>query len=132
MIDLPNDEGFSQFWSSYPKRVKKILAIKEWKKLKDFTIKDILDGIERWKLSEQWQDIQFVPDPERFLKYRRWEDEVPRNAGTKNDKRILRTLEAAKRVMESGRQMGQPTGSTLPSRTLGTGDTDLLRIPRKV
>jgi hypothetical protein len=126
-----NDLYFDLFWESYPKRVKKILALKEWKKLKSFTISDILAGIERWKLSDQWQDIQFVPDPERFIKYRRWEDEVPRNAGSKNDKRINRTIEAATRVMESGSQMGHSTGGSLPSRTLGTGDTDLLRNPPK-
>lgn len=77
------DVYFDQFWEAYPKRVKKVLALREWKKLfgryrsMDFTIKDILSGVESWKQSAQWQDIQFVPDPERFLKYRRWEDEVP-------------------------------------------------------
>jgi hypothetical protein len=71
------DLYFDLFWSAYPKRVKKILALREWKRLKDFTIKEIVEGIERWKQTKQWQDIQFIPDPERFLKYRRWEDEVP-------------------------------------------------------
>jgi hypothetical protein len=125
------DLYFDLFWSAYPKRVKKILALKEWRRLKDFTINEILAGIERWKESAQWQDIQFVPDPERFLKYRRWEDEVPQNAGTKNDKRISRTLEAAKRVLESGPKVGDFAGRTLSGRTVGAGDTDLLRLPRK-
>lgn len=125
------DLYFDLFWDAYPKRVKKILALKEWKRLKDFTIKDILDGIERWKQSAQWQDVQFVPDPERFLKYRRWEDEVPQNAGSKNDKRISRTLEAAKRVLESGRAMGDAPRLAFPSGDVRAGDTDLLRVPRK-
>jgi hypothetical protein len=126
------DLDFDLFWSAYPKRVKKILALKEWRKLKSYTIKDILDGIEQWKLSEQWQDIQFVPDPERFIKYRRWEDEVPKNAGSKNQQRISRTLDAAKRVMESGREMGKPVGRALSGGTVGAGNLDLLRLPRKL
>jgi len=122
---------FDLFWDAYPKRVKKVLALKEWHRLKDFTISDILAGIERWKQSAQWQDIQFVPDPERFIKYRRWEDEVPQNAGTKNDKRISRTIEAAKRVVEFGRAMGDTPRLALPGGDVRTGDKDLLRIPRK-
>ena len=121
------DLYFDLFWESYPKRVGRLQALKEWKKLKDFTIKDVLDGIERWKLSAQWQDIQFVPDPERFLKYRRWEDEVPQNAGSKNDKRLSRTLEAARRVLEPGGEVDQLAGSSLPSRNVGTGNKNLLR-----
>jgi hypothetical protein len=126
-----NDIYFDLFWSAYPKRVKKILAFKEWQKLKDFTIKDVLEGIERWKLTEQWQNIQFVPDPERFIKYRRWEDEVPKNAGTKNDQRIVRTLEAAKRVLGTGGAVGQLARPALPGGNIRAGNTDLLRIPRK-
>ena len=72
--------GFDVFWSCYPKKVKKILALKAWQKLKGFNLSDVLAGIERWKQSAQWQDLQYAPDPERFLKYRRWEDEVPISA----------------------------------------------------
>lgn len=125
------DLYFDLFWNAYPKRVGKILALREWKKLEDFTVSEVLAGIERWKLSAQWQDAQFIPDPERFLKYRRWEDEVPKNAGSKNDKRLSRTLEAAKRVLESRSQVGHATRGALSDGDVGTGVSDLLRLSRK-
>jgi len=127
-----SDLYFDLFWSAYPKRVKKIGALKEWAKLKDFTISDILAGIERWKQSEQWQNIQFVPEPERFIKYRRWEDEVPKRAGTKNEQRISRTLESVKRVLQSNAKVVGSAGHSLPRGTVRPGDADLLRRPRKV
>ena len=74
------DKEFDLFWSKYPKRVKRILALREWLKLKGISVEVIVAGVERWKQSAQWQDLQYVPDPERFLKYRRWEDEVPVSA----------------------------------------------------
>lgn len=125
------DMFFDMFWSAYPKRVGRLQAIKEWKKLKDYTPSEILAGIERWKESAQWQDVQFIPDPERFLKYRRWEDEVPKNAGSKNDKRLSRTLEAAKRVLESRAQVGDLARGSLQDGDVGAGVADLLRLARK-
>lgn len=125
------DMFFDLFWDAYPKRVKKILAFKEWKRLKDYTPSEILAGIERWKESAQWQDVQFIPDPERFLKYRRWEDEVPKNAGSKNDKRINRTFEAAKRVLESRAEVGHAARGALQDGDVGAGVADLLRLARK-
>lgn len=77
LMQQTEDQLFDVFWKSYPKRVKKICAHKEWTKLRGVDFEAILQGIERWKQTKQWQDIQFIPDPERFLKYRRWEDEIP-------------------------------------------------------
>jgi hypothetical protein len=122
---------FDLFWDAYPKRVKKILALKEWHRLKDFTISDILAGIERWKLTDQWQDMQFVPDPERFLKYRRWEDEVPKNAGTKSEQRVNRAMESAVRIAKEygigtdHRQVGNAPERTLPGGPHGRGTKNL-------
>ncbi len=126
------DLYFDLFWNSYPKRVAKVCAIRAWRKVKESEYENVMQGLEIWKQADQWQDVQFIPYPATFLNQRRWEDEVPRNAGTKNDKRILRTLEAAKRIMESGPEVDGSACRTLSSGAVGTGVADLLRIPRKV
>ena len=70
------DLFFDLFWQSYPRHIGRLEALKEWKKLQDFTIKDVLDGIERWKQSDRWQ-AGYIMDARRFLHGRHWEDEVP-------------------------------------------------------
>ena len=39
----------------------------------------LLEALEKQKLSEQWQreDGRYIPNPERWLKNRCWEDELP-------------------------------------------------------
>lgn len=77
-IIYPDD--FETFWKEYPKHVKKIVAFAEWKKIdtSNGTLQKIMNGIKDWKNSQQWNDNdgKYIPDPERFLKNRRWEDEI--------------------------------------------------------
>jgi hypothetical protein len=125
--------GFALFWEAYPRRIGKPRAIRAWlSKVRDDALwPEVLAGLEKWKLCEQWQEPRFIPHPATFLNDERWKDEVRRNAGTKNDQRIVRTLEAAKRVMGIGCAVGEPPRPALSSGNIGAGDTDLLRIPRK-
>lgn len=75
-------DGFSLFWSSYPKKVKKQNTLKEWEKIKDKpTIKIIVDALNKQIASREQlkQGGKFCPewqDPERWIKNRRWEDET--------------------------------------------------------
>jgi hypothetical protein len=73
-------EDFEIFWKEYPKHVKKIVAFSEWEKIdtSNGTIQKIMNGLKDWKNSQQWNDSdgKYIPDPERFLKNRRWEDEI--------------------------------------------------------
>ncbi len=81
--DTPDDgrkvDGFDLFWSVYPKRVGKKDAIKAWGQIKpnEETVKAIIEGVERWKASEQWTKDggQFIPYPATFLRGERWNDE---------------------------------------------------------
>ena len=74
--------GFSLFWSSYPKKVKKQNALKEWEKIKEKpAIEIIIDVLNKQIASREQlqQDGKFCPewqDPERWIKNRRWEDET--------------------------------------------------------
>jgi hypothetical protein len=76
--DLENDPMFLEFWQAYPKKIAKQSALKAFNKISDLevTLEKILEGVERWKASDQWQDLKFIPYPASFLNDRRWEDEV--------------------------------------------------------
>ena len=74
------DESFDLFWSEYPKKVKKPDAIRAWKKI-PATVDpgSIMDGLIRWKKSDQWSrdDGRFIPNPATWLNAEQWKDEVP-------------------------------------------------------
>ena len=70
---------FDRFWVVYPRKVGKKDAVKTWSKLKPdeaLTIQ-IIEGVERWKLSTQWTKDggQYIPYPATFLNGERWKDE---------------------------------------------------------
>ena len=74
------DDFFKKFWESYPKKVGKPVAEKSFKKLKptESLLKEILQGLNKYKETEQWQkdNGQFIPNPATFLNQQRWEDQV--------------------------------------------------------
>lgn len=82
--EMPNGDGvadgFDLFWSVYPKKVGKKDAIKAWNKLKpdENLVKAIIEGVERWKGTEQWNKDggQYIPYPATFLRQERWNDEI--------------------------------------------------------
>ena len=71
-------DGFDRFWSAYPRRVGKKDAVKVWNQIKpdDNLIEQIVQGVERWKRSEQWtkDEGRFIPYPATFLRGERWND----------------------------------------------------------
>lgn len=75
--------AFLAFWQAYacPRRVKKLAAYAAWCKGGcEGNYADIMAGLERFKLTAQWSD-GFMPEAERFLKHRRWEDEPTEQVG---------------------------------------------------
>lgn len=74
----PAKAAFELFWEKYPRRVGKTRAFEEFLKV-NVSLETLLQAIEQQKLSEQWQreDGRYIPNPERWLKNRCWEDELP-------------------------------------------------------
>ena len=71
---------FEEFWNEYPKKVEKPEAYREWGKLlpsKELQEK-IIAAVKKWKVSREWKEDggKYIVYPERFLKRRKWEDEV--------------------------------------------------------
>jgi hypothetical protein len=73
-------ERFDEFWKAYPKKVGKEAARKAFTKIRPTAelFKVMLDGIERSKKSQQWQEEQgrFIPNPATWLNQGRWDDEL--------------------------------------------------------
>lgn len=73
------DDGFSNFWKLYPKKVAKPKALKAWKKLQPTSaLQDAMIMALRSQMSSaEWQKDggQFIPHPATWLNAHRWEDE---------------------------------------------------------
>lgn len=73
------DDGFDQFWKSYPKKKSKGDAEKAWKGLKPTKalLSIILTAVERAKVCPDWTKDggQFIPFPATWLRRKGWEDE---------------------------------------------------------
>ena len=67
---------FNTFWKEYPKKQSKPDAIKAFKSLKvdDILLGKILDGLAKWRQSDQWTK-GYIPNPATWIRGRRWEDE---------------------------------------------------------
>ncbi|MCA9457596.1 MAG: hypothetical protein KC587_13100 [Nitrospira sp.] len=102
-------EDFTRFWTEYPRKEGKIEAMKVWKKLEgeltETVIKQILEVLNRQKLSPGWQQDggQFIPHAARWLKGRRWEDEgTATNQGQRENHPIGKRLEKQNEGMRTG------------------------------
>lgn len=81
-------EGFDRFWAIWPKKVGKQEALRAWCSLAPSPelVATMLEAVlritadpARWH--KDGRDWQVLPDPVRWLRGRRWEDEPPAEAG---------------------------------------------------
>jgi hypothetical protein len=77
----PVESGFESFWSVWPaeRRVAKRQALRAWGKVPgiDRNLPDILAAVERYKLTAQWKNPQYIPHPATFINRRQWQDAIP-------------------------------------------------------
>jgi len=67
-------ERFEQFWNTYGKKVDKKKAREQWMKLSEDDIKQLFYKLEGWLKSHP--EFKYRPHPMRWLRDRRWEDEI--------------------------------------------------------
>lgn len=87
-LDVPSKEeqtakaiesSFAAFWAIWPKKVARAEALKVWSKIvreNKTSLGDVLKGAERIKamVDQKQQEKQYLPNPDRWLRGRRWED----------------------------------------------------------
>ncbi len=71
-------DKFARFWAAYPRGEDKQGAIAAWDELKpdDATLQAMSRALVRQKASEEWQRGIGIPYAVRWLRRRRWEDEI--------------------------------------------------------
>ena len=71
-------DTFARFWAAYPRGEDKLGAIAAWDELKpdDATLQAMSRALVRQKASEEWQRGIGIPYAVRWLRRRRWEDEI--------------------------------------------------------
>lgn len=71
-------DTFSRFWAAFPRGEDKQGAIAAWDELKpdDATLQAMSRALVRQKASEEWQRGIGIPYAVRWLRRRRWEDEI--------------------------------------------------------
>ena len=107
-------EYFSIFWASYPKKVGKGAAEKSWKKIKPTKdlLEKMLNAIEIAKQSMQWNkdNGQYIPNPATWLNQKRWEDEIiidnKYSNKSKNSNNISSAMTTAQKALDLLEQMG--------------------------
>ena len=70
-----SNKDFERFWKTYPKKVGK-KKVEDKFKVNNYPIDLILKNLELQKKSNQWQNQQYIPNPETYLNQERWTDEV--------------------------------------------------------
>jgi hypothetical protein len=72
------EASFEKFWTMYPKKAGKKLALTSWMKLKQDEYPQIKLSLEKHKKSDQWtkNQGQFIPNASTWLNQERWHDEV--------------------------------------------------------
>ena len=69
------EQMFEKFWQIYPRKVGKKNAYKSFVKIKNININYIINAIHKYKNTEQWSNIKYIPHPATWLNQERWKDE---------------------------------------------------------
>jgi hypothetical protein len=116
---LPQDIGqqagrFEEFFSAYPKRVKKKPAGEIWKRknLNPLADQIIQDVAMRLSSDRRWRD-GFIPDPTTYLNQERWNDEITGapNAKDKRNGEHLTPVQKVQRAFAERRAGGEVVDS---------------------
>ena len=77
-------ESFEQFWNTYGKKVDKKKAREQWMKLSEDDIKQLFAKLEGWLKNHS--EVKYRPHPMRWIRDRRWEDEIEQSNTSKGIK----------------------------------------------
>lgn len=88
--------GFEEFIAAYPNQVQVDFAAQTWLSLADLgeikreMLPEIMAGLERWKISRQWESDcgKFIPSPPKFIRERLWRDNPPKGDSAKSQERF--------------------------------------------
>ncbi|MEL6300281.1 MAG: hypothetical protein AAFV47_09235 [Pseudomonadota bacterium] len=94
---------FGDFWAIYPRKEAQVPAKRIWNAQGLDSIADtiIADVQKRIALHSQWQDPQYIPHPDRYLREERWNDEINEtNSGRRSTSRRHASFDEQLRELE--------------------------------
>ena len=83
----PKDNMFDDFWKIYPKKVGKQKSKDLWSKLSEEDQQKAIDDIPKRLEDDKWVN-GYIKDPERYIKYRQWEDDIIKPRGQKPERKV--------------------------------------------
>lgn len=94
-------ESFEKFWKIYPKKQDKQKTIKWFNKHQpnEELLKTILEKVELFKQTKQWQNKQYIPMPTTWLNGERWNDEIAESDLTEKQTSREEILEQARKEL---------------------------------
>ena len=81
---------FEDFWKQYPKKINKKGCFTKFKNIKGIKkeFPYIMEALEKFKQSRQWQNTQYIPHPATWLNQERWKDQIQENSNEENWNKI--------------------------------------------
>ena len=81
------ENGFNEFWLSYPKKRDKKRAVQAWSKIPISEYPAIMAALSAQKESEEWKkdNGKYIPYPSTWLNGERWNDELEAVPGADDD-----------------------------------------------
>ena len=70
------DNGFDRFWSVYPRKVARLIAVRAWNKLAPTEALQAVILASVAAHAAEWQERRFIPHASTFLNQQRWTDEL--------------------------------------------------------
>lgn len=120
--DHASDKGisrFGEFWSVYPRKVKKAPARQKWKAKKlDAKADTIIADVKRRLLEDKRWREGYIPDPTTYISQERWTDEI--ETGQNRGQR------APPRTQQAWGEYGKQVG--LPARGGETWESYIVRL----
>lgn len=113
--------GFDRFYAEYPRKIDPTRARAAWIKIPflEQHADEVMVGLARWAISEQWRDEQFIPHPATFLNNHRWKVEPPKEnqngqRESFDERRRRESQNAIREVRDSAEQVVREMDRRLP------------------
>jgi hypothetical protein len=79
------EAGWEAFWEEWPRRQNEATAKRAWMKVPISEYQAVMDGLKKWKSSDQWLTRAVIPHASLWLKDKRWGDEhIPQASPGRN------------------------------------------------
>lgn len=116
-VDNPEPEGFTAFWKTYPRRVKKPRALAAYRAALDrgATPQVLLAAARRYANDRNLPELRFIPHPASWLDDDSWLDDPEPFRREEHFSRLDAVALRVDRIVDVLAQAGHPPGRTSPA-----------------